>query len=89
MSCELQLRGTLSTVGRGVTHSAWRAPFRGTVWWCPTVIEGGSPEGDGAWWAGLAHADTVLYFCLFCSAKIQSAELAGIRSARSNPVSSI
>ena len=24
---------------------------------------------------------TVLYFCLFCSAKIQSAELAGIRSA--------
>ena len=32
---------------------------------------------------------TVLYFCLFCSAKIQSAELAGIRSAGSNPVSSI
>jgi hypothetical protein len=31
----------------------------------------------------------VLYFCLFCSAGIQYAELAGIRSAGTNPVSSI
>jgi hypothetical protein len=34
-------------------------------------------------------AGAVLYFCLFCSTGIQSAELAGIRSAGTNPVSNI